>query len=580
MSLHKQTTWKMEFISTVTILLALIIFVHGSPYENGTKSDDNVTQTEPPVNEDDSTYWCPEGLRKHPAGYYCYTVPAPNLAWNNLSSCLNISSENISKGWELRCDNLTDEFLTCEKEKLRPGMYTVDFDKGIKDDNGMLFAFGSFYIAEDDSAIVCAAAITSCKPLDPKLLAASRVAAEGSVKIGELSIVLNDRRYFLKDSFGESLEQVCLPLSKDFTGCSKIILILGEHAWIQEDWTLLTDINETIPYDMYILLYGGTVAYCLPTQPSPVIGHVYAAATIISVVFLLLTLVLHQLVPVINTKDKSLLCHMLSLMIAYIALVVTYYGFPGDGTRLFNAAACTTVYIIFHVFILAAFFWLNVTTFQLWRIFKNLGCAMPHSKKSNTTFILSCLYAFGIPVLVCSITLAINWSEKMQQALGINPKVDILCSLNKDKSMLVLLYIPMSIVLLANLVFFGMTVYNLIKAGSGAKLVNKDIYKQLLHVAIKLFFVMGLCWIMEVVSYVVGGNDSHWYFTDTINGLQGVFIFIVYVCKRRTYEAVRDRFFPGLKKSTSEKTTSTSGNSNEKQIGGIQLRKISKIQSN
>ncbi|XP_015118928.1 probable G-protein coupled receptor Mth-like 1 [Diachasma alloeum] len=47
------------------------------------------------------------------------------------------------------------------------------------------------------------------------------------------------------------------------------------------------------------------------------------------------------------------------------------------------------------------------------------------------------------------------------------------------------------------------------------------------RVCLKLVFVMGVTWIADVISWAVGGPDYMWYFTDLINALQGLFIFIV-----------------------------------------------------
>ncbi|CAG0886929.1 unnamed protein product [Cyprideis torosa] len=50
---------------------------------------------------------------------------------------------------------------------------------------------------------------------------------------------------------------------------------------------------------------------------------------------------------------------------------------------------------------------------------------------------------------------------------------------------------------------------------------------------IKLFFVMGITWVAEVISWAWGQNDF-WYIVDYINALQGVFMFVIFVCKRKT----------------------------------------------
>lgn len=49
------------------------------------------------------------------------------------------------------------------------------------------------------------------------------------------------------------------------------------------------------------------------------------------------------------------------------------------------------------------------------------------------------------------------------------------------------------------------------------------------RVCLKLVIVMGITWIIDVISWAVGGPNYIWYTTDVINALQGLFIFMV-VC--------------------------------------------------
>ena len=43
----------------------------------------------------------------------------------------------------------------------------------------------------------------------------------------------------------------------------------------------------------------------------------------------------------------------------------------------------------------------------------------------------------------------------------------------------------------------------------------------------KLVVVMGITWILDVISWLVGGPHYFWYLTDFINAAQGFFIFCV-----------------------------------------------------
>jgi hypothetical protein len=59
---------------------------------------------------------------------------------------------------------------------------------------------------------------------------------------------------------------------------------------------------------------------------------------------------------------------------------------------------------------------------------------------------------------------------------------------------------------------------------------------------LKLFIVMGINWVMELVSWAIGGPGYLWYLTDIGNTLQGVLIFIIFVWKRKILRLLARRF--------------------------------------
>ena len=58
---------------------------------------------------------------------------------------------------------------------------------------------------------------------------------------------------------------------------------------------------------------------------------------------------------------------------------------------------------------------------------------------------------------------------------------------------------------------------------------------------LKLFLGMGFIWTFDIISGLIGDDmvaEHHWYFTDCLNMLQGVYIFIIFVCKRNVFRVV------------------------------------------
>jgi len=64
----------------------------------------------------------------------------------------------------------------------------------------------------------------------------------------------------------------------------------------------------------------------------------------------------------------------------------------------------------------------------------------------------------------------------------------------------------------------------------------------------KLFIVMGLTWIFEIISYFVHGSTQTWYWTglDILNILRAIGVFVIYVCKPDVLQPLKDSY-PSLK---------------------------------
>lgn len=68
----------------------------------------------------------------------------------------------------------------------------------------------------------------------------------------------------------------------------------------------------------------------------------------------------------------------------------------------------------------------------------------------------------------------------------------------------------------------------------------------------KLFIVMGLNWLAEVFSWMFEDYlpSYVWFILDLGNALQGVFIFIIFVCKKRVLKLVIKKCCPAFQNFT------------------------------
>lgn len=73
-----------------------------------------------------------------------------------------------------------------------------------------------------------------------------------------------------------------------------------------------------------------------------------------------------------------------------------------------------------------------------------------------------------------------------------------------------------------------------------------NMYFSRFSVYLKLFLTMGLLWTMESISWIFEKESEKNYFfifTDILNCLQGVFIFIIFVCKRKVLNMTKERMY-------------------------------------
>ncbi|XP_047503334.1 probable G-protein coupled receptor Mth-like 3 isoform X8 [Pieris napi] len=267
---------------------------------------------------------------------------------------------------------------------------------------------------------------------------------------------------------------------------------------------------------------------------------------LISCVFIIVTVAVYYCLPELcNLHGKVLIAYLLSLFVGFIFLSTMQILLSIDNI---SREYCMTFTFIIYYFILAAFFWLNVMSFDIWWTFSgNRGISIERmSVKSR--FRAYSIYAFGVPALFTALVaglefshLPLNWYLPLLRQQG--------CFIS-GKSKLIYLYGPMVILCVANLVFFILTALKIREIKEQTAVLksresathdkhNKD--KQRLLLYVKLFIVMGINWVLEVISALYPKANSIWKFTDAYNVLVGLIIFILFVCKKKIFRLLKNR---------------------------------------
>ncbi|XP_047365178.1 uncharacterized protein LOC124955176 isoform X2 [Vespa velutina] len=190
-------------------------------------------------------------------------------------------------------------------------------------------------------------------------------------------------------------------------------------------------------------------------------------------------------------------------------------------------------------------------------------------------FLLYCAYAWGLACLITVLGIVVDHTDFFPKYL--RPTIGrASCWFTPGSNLhgeLLFFIAPLTLQLLINIVFFVITSINCNKVKTEINRVITDpsdirnkrfqADRTKLIMNIKLFIVMGISWILEIVSYFLNNyaKDLQWreeffYASDTFNCLQGLLIFILFVLKSRVYYALRRRLgFEDKKRLSSNATT-------------------------
>ncbi|XP_046680950.1 G-protein coupled receptor Mth2-like isoform X3 [Homalodisca vitripennis] len=275
----------------------------------------------------------------------------------------------------------------------------------------------------------------------------------------------------------------------------------------------------------------------------------YPIGMLLSIPFLFATFIVYAIIPDLhgNPHGKSIMSHILSLLTGYVTLtVIQLMGKNMPGFWCFSLA------FVIQFSFLATFFWLNVMCFDIWWVFSGLRPLRGSVKeREHKKFILYSLYAWGCPLVIFVITLVIELVPSIPKSF-IKPQFGVdKCWFKTSEALVLYFYLPIGVLVLLNIAMFVTTAFRLRMHTRDTKVLqtsesrrNDEAERQRFNLYLKLFIVMGINWVMELVSFVVGGPKSIWFVTDLGNTLQGLLIFLIFVCKRRILRLLNQKLCP------------------------------------
>ncbi|XP_037081588.1 uncharacterized protein LOC119102326 [Pollicipes pollicipes] len=291
--------------------------------------------------------------------------------------------------------------------------------------------------------------------------------------------------------------------------------------------------------------------------------------------FLLVTFIVYLTVPDptqtgLNKKRKLsqsvlgmiLLAYISSLFFAYLVLMIVQ---TATSMLAQYRVVCKVLAVILYFFLLTAFFWLSVICCEIYittRANKHIS--------GRKRFRLYALYAWGLPLLMAMLALIMDLAPGIDNCSVIKPAFGrYRCLFQNRKAFIAYFYIPIGVLLTICLVLYILTVKNLSvpskMPGRDASTANMSMSKQYAKqtgkrrkLCAKLFLIMGITWVAELLSYLIG-DSVVWYFFDVINILQGFFIFVAFILRPKVLQYIKKTALQSLSRSFGHESQQDNG---------------------
>ncbi|XP_072949448.1 G-protein coupled receptor Mth2-like isoform X2 [Epargyreus clarus] len=286
--------------------------------------------------------------------------------------------------------------------------------------------------------------------------------------------------------------------------------------------------------DTFIFLYY---------NPPPATNLLLVVGLYISSGFLFLVLVVYSLLPSLrNLTGLLLMAYVFSQLLTF--LFVAFMQEPH------THGTCVRLLVTMYFFNFASFCWMNIMAFDIWWTFRGYAKARPIHRRGETfKFLIYCVYGFGLP-LAMTIGFVVIHNTPMDHIPGfLKPLGKYECFFKGLRKHLYL-DLPMAILIACNWMFFLMTAFNIWRLHRATAMLDSTAaatptahrnQRQRLCIYLKLSFIMGISWILEVVASLVQ-KDTFQSISDAYNLFSGPVIFIIFVCNKNVFSLLKTRY--------------------------------------
>lgn len=303
----------------------------------------------------------------------------------------------------------------------------------------------------------------------------------------------------------------------------KLTIVASGFEIKHDEYILTSSSSARICFNKFKMAYTRNVG----NNPIDIWGVIQLVCTCVSLVCLLLTFITYCRFPSLRSlPGKNNMSLVFAMFFAHFIFQFSMYGSKFE-------TACKIIGILIHYFWLATFGCLNICSFHMYRVFKS-KTGMNLSERSK--LIIYILYSYGTPVIIVGLNVVITASSTDDSSIGYGGHV---CFLNQPIAFIVTFITPISLVCCSNIVFFIITSFKIAtrpKLKTDVKMQSNQIH---FTVYVKLFTITGISWILQVIDAFIP-MSAFSTIVSLLNALQGVFIFISYICNKRVFGLYRN----------------------------------------
>ena len=251
--------------------------------------------------------------------------------------------------------------------------------------------------------------------------------------------------------------------------------------------------------------------------------------SIISIVCLLVTVVIYALLKPLRTPPGKInACLSVALLIAQVLQQFTMdlVEFP---------TACVVFGALIHLSWSATLFWMNVSSFNLFRIFspRNIG----HEVKPS--LVIYSVYVVGMSSLLVVGNVTYGYFASDYRNFGYGQADQPVCYIFSVYGLLINFIAPVGAIILSNIVFLAITIWRIGKTQMPEGSHSNDRNNVLIY--IKMSTLTGCCWLFGFIRMWTGAYVFEVLFILT-NASQGLFLMLSFVCNKRVLSLLKDKF--------------------------------------